>query len=1377
MSDITQKLGVDASGVVSGLETANAAIDKHLQKLDQLGKGYGNIGSGSATRNLENAAKAHERVSKAAEKSARSSNQFNKSFSNGAKQSQSSVSRLTSDFARMSRTLGVAISVGSGMSLIRRELTNGVSGAARFQRGLAEIQTIAPNLRGDIGSLAGRVRNLSDEFNAPLDNVTEGLYQTISNQVQGTSNQFNVLSSGLKLSKTSSATAEEGINLVTASINSFGKSGAEADDIASKWFKTVELGRVRIGDLGNSIGRVSKLADQSGVSMEELQAAIATLTISGVTPSESLTQIRGAMNALLKPTDRLKEVLSDLGFESGQQAVELNGFVGTISLLKDAVGGSTTELAKIFPRVRALAGVLGLADGEAEKFNSNLTEIQNAAGEDFDRAFKIVVETDAEQATKTLNQLRNLVTTEFGSAVISAFNGATDAAESFGGVLSGLGSGFDGFAGLFGLDTGLGEISGAQVFAGVAGAAAPATAAIAAYVAQVKLASLASSNFGSAAGRIVGVFGGIATGVLAAIAAVSAFNQAIERSIEDARQNFLKQVAEQQKQTDQAAAAQAKSVQSNFDRVLDANRSGVGEGLQSYNRETSSILGTASDLADNLASGIQKIFDSRQSAIDALVKKSSTALGESRSAFANISDLQIATEDKLFQRGLRNLDNRTAFNKVLERSATLGREAADQLSRASNQDERQDAQGIFDRAFALEQQAFSIAQQSNDLRGMARSEERLRTLTRQRTDALRDYARTQQSVSRRAGTAAQQERSALSALQREFEGLADGPQLQDSLGRALPEEERIRNTQQFFKEFDRFAEQANQASPGVGTLLDLAGLRADFQANITAQEARALGNGLVDFSGLNDQLTQARARFDSLEPVQALVDVILQNGGKEISDPNELISEFNQTAQLQVEVVFQSSEIEKAQREVLSSIGESQALLDARFGDQGLVGNTVQDNFRLLEKLTTPKSFFEFNTGTEAADALSATTNLLREIPKDGKIARVELESARNAVQNLRKAFESGETSGNDFTNELDVETVEKSFDALQRGYENQISLSEELEKSAGLSGKAAAEGFRDAAIEAAKVRDFAETIGADPDEFEAGVRSEREAFEQPFLDADATGLQSSLQSANGSLQTAVSLSATLNSNLAATAESASQIQIGLTEPTEQVAQAEPVQADVDTSGVESLNQAVGSVESRAATATQTLASVGPALASSTGQAQSQVSGLISSAGTLRNVLSSAPSGLSSGLASANGQLAAATGQANAFAAAMQQAASAASGISIGGSGGGTQNAFFGGRLFRNGGGFARHRDTIPASLSPGEFVMNSQSSRRFAAELSAMNAGATPAFRNSGGGVDQSTTVGDIHVSVAGSNSEQGTARNIATQLRREIRRGTSRI
>ena len=120
----------------------------------------------------------------------------------------------------------------------------------------------------------------------------------------------------------------------------------------------------------------------------------------------------------------------------------------------------------------------------------------------------------------------------------------------------------------------------------------------------------------------------------------------------------------------------------------------------------------------------------------------------------------------------------------------------------------------------------------------------------------------------------------------------------------------------------------------------------------------------------------------------------------------------------------------------------------------------------------------------------------------------------------------------------------------------------------------------------------------------------------------------------------------------------------------------------------------------------------------------------------------------------------------------------------VGGAGGSFAPDYGGGGSFGNdylsykyatGGlvGGPRGTDVIPAWLSAGEYVMNPLSTSRFFSQLVAMNHGQQPQYFATGG-IVKTANFGDINVNVTGGDTDKATARNIARELRREIRRGT---
>jgi hypothetical protein len=202
-------------------------------------------------------------------------------------------------------------------------------------------------------------------------------------------------------------------------------------------------------------------------------------------------------------------------------------------------------------------------------------------------------------------------------------------------------------------------------------------------------------------------------------------------------------------------------------------------------------------------------------------------------------------------------------------------------------------------------------------------------------------------------------------------------------------------------------------------------------------------------------------------------------------------------------------------------------------------------------------------------------------------------------------------------------------------------------------------------------------------------------------------------------------------------------------------AKTDPVQSEAATKAAESRMQAIKSATDEAAKALNNLKT-------KTDGAKTSLNGLKGPASIDTSAINGVAGAANNVTASAN----AATNALYAMASAAQTALSMATAAA------GVQTAATGGMMYYDQGGFTpRGTDTIPAMLSPGEFVMNARSTKKFYSQLVAMNAGNTPSFRSQGG--EGNVTVGDININ--GASQPRETAREVIRSIRRELRRGTS--
>jgi len=305
------------------------------------------------------------------------------------------------------------------LNAIRNALSDAVTEAIAFQKAVAEIGTIAGGL-GGLEKIEDMVLRVSNTFNVELADATEAAYQTVSNQIASTEKDVEAfLGSAAKFSKITKTDMTTAVNLLSGTLNAFGKEVSETEDVAAKFFNTIKLGRTRAEELAQGMGTINPIAYKLGISMEELNAAVATLTIQGLKTDKVVTQIRGAMQAFLKPTEAMKDAMGELGFETGEQVFEAHNLQEAIKAIAATTDGSAAAIAKLFPRIRGLTGVLGLADDELGHFNKSMKEQKDALGEVYDKAYHLIITTDAEKVTKAVNKLKNAFIDVFGQQFLS----------------------------------------------------------------------------------------------------------------------------------------------------------------------------------------------------------------------------------------------------------------------------------------------------------------------------------------------------------------------------------------------------------------------------------------------------------------------------------------------------------------------------------------------------------------------------------------------------------------------------------------------------------------------------------------------------------------------------------------------------------------------------------------------------------------------------------------------------------------------------------------------------------------------------------------------------------------------------------------------
>jgi TP901 family phage tail tape measure protein len=366
----------------------NARVNRVRDAVIKLNVAEKNLGKTAETAHLR-AAKAAARQRKELEKT------------------RGAASSLAASVKSIAVVSALSIFIG-GLFRLQQALIDGTENAIEFSKSIAEIQTIQGQAGFTTAVWASQLTKLSDAFGISVVDQAEAAYQTLSNQVAKGADTFTFLEAANKLALTAVTDTSSAVNLLTSVVNAFQLPAGRADEIAAKLFKTVELGRVRIDEMAETLGRIGVPAARVGIRFEELLASIAVTTRQGIRFNEAATLLRGIIQKLVKPTEEMKDFLQELGFASAEAAIRTLGLAGFLGELDKKAQGSSTEIGKLFNRVRASTGALIFAGEGLNQFNEELGKIDATNIEDFEKTAAIVSQNIGKRFEKELIRIENV---------------------------------------------------------------------------------------------------------------------------------------------------------------------------------------------------------------------------------------------------------------------------------------------------------------------------------------------------------------------------------------------------------------------------------------------------------------------------------------------------------------------------------------------------------------------------------------------------------------------------------------------------------------------------------------------------------------------------------------------------------------------------------------------------------------------------------------------------------------------------------------------------------------------------------------------------------------------------------------------------------
>ena len=333
----------------------------------------------------------------------------------GAKKTLSGVKSLSSGLANMSKASAVA---GVGVGILSVKL------AGDFQKSLLEVSTLMKNVNENtLPRMSRELRVVASSSGLALSSLSKAKYDIVSAGFSNAAASAEILNASAQLAVGGVTSAAAAADLLTTSLNAYGLESSDVDRIADSLFTTVRLGKTTMDELASSLGQVLPFAKSANISFENVGAAMATLTSSGVKTSEATTALRTAITSLTAPTDTAKRAMAEAGIEVKTFD---DGTVDLVSTIAQFEGLDPDTLKKLIPSETASLGIQVMSNN-LDVLRNNVEQFGDGI-DDTDTAFKKMSKSFNMQMSKMKNNAQSIMI-EIGNVIIDSIQPAVEAAN------------------------------------------------------------------------------------------------------------------------------------------------------------------------------------------------------------------------------------------------------------------------------------------------------------------------------------------------------------------------------------------------------------------------------------------------------------------------------------------------------------------------------------------------------------------------------------------------------------------------------------------------------------------------------------------------------------------------------------------------------------------------------------------------------------------------------------------------------------------------------------------------------------------------------------------------------------------------------------
>lgn len=294
----------------------------------------------------------------------------------------------------------------------------------------------------DIDKINPALSKLSDQLGGVANkaDLAAASYQAASAGFADTAGNIQILNAATRAAVGGLADTQAVTEVLVKTLNAYGMSGTRAFEVTDSISKAVELGNQEWSDYTALLGRVVSTTSLAGVSINEMNAFIASATKNGATAEVAFTGLGAVLNTLLQPTKESQDAAKKLGIAWNYGGLQAKGFTGLMAQLAVAMGKDKETTARLLGSQEAMRGAFAANAKGGKDFVMVLEQLSGAAGKtdaDF-QTMKGSLENTIKALDTSFINLSEALANAFGPTVVITIQDITKSVNGFANVMSSI---------------------------------------------------------------------------------------------------------------------------------------------------------------------------------------------------------------------------------------------------------------------------------------------------------------------------------------------------------------------------------------------------------------------------------------------------------------------------------------------------------------------------------------------------------------------------------------------------------------------------------------------------------------------------------------------------------------------------------------------------------------------------------------------------------------------------------------------------------------------------------------------------------------------------------------------------------------------------